>query len=92
MIALDERRVGRQKHRHRRHPSKDLRQFADVAYVGMLKIDDGQTGIGGDVPQKIEERLEPAGRGADADDREMRIVSRRATRSRLPFRLLRYGS
>ena len=85
VIALDRSRIGCEKHRHRRRAAEDLRQFADVAYVGMLQIDDGQTGIRWDVPQNVEERLEPAGRGADADDREMRIFRRRGTLARLPF-------
>jgi hypothetical protein len=53
----------------------------------MLQVDDGQSGIRWDVPQKVQERFEPAGRGADTDDGKMRILRLRDTLARLAFRL-----
>ena len=56
----------------RRGPGQDLGQLALVLGVEVLDERERHAGVGGQLSQELAEGLEPAGGGADADDRERR--------------------
>ena len=64
--------VGHGDDRHDRGPGQDRGQLALVPGVEVLDQHECHAGVGGELSEKLAEGLEPAGGGADADDRERR--------------------
>ena len=56
--------------RHRRGLGQRVAQEARVGGIEVLDEDERHPAVGGEVLEELGERLEPPGRGADADDRE----------------------
>lgn len=62
-------------HRKRRGASENLHERALVLWIEMLHEHEPQAGVEWQRPEKLRERLEPPGRGADADDRKERACA-----------------
>ena len=104
MVRLHQHLVHRFQYRHGGAALQDLRQDAGVAGVQMRHQHEGHAAVGGRVLEELLERLQPAGRGAQADDgkglcwrraRRMRRFLSRAVgggvRGRLRAFLVRHG-
>jgi hypothetical protein len=72
VVRLDRRLFVNLHDRHFRRPRQDFRQGAGVRGRQVLHQDERHAGIGRQRLEQLRERLQPAGRGADADDRERR--------------------
>ena len=72
VVGLQPQAVGHGDDRHDRGPGQDFGELALVPGVEVLDQHECHAGVGGELSQKLAEGLEPAGGGADADDRERR--------------------
>ena len=70
MVGKDLETVRRVSHRQRRVQLKDARELTRVVRIEVLDDDQRQAGSRGQCPEELRERLEAAGRGAHAHDRE----------------------
>ena len=70
MVRLDRRLFVHLHDRHFRRPRQDFRQGAGVRRRQVLHHDERHAGIGWQRLEQLRQRIQPAGRCADADDRE----------------------
>ena len=70
VVGLHAQAVGDRDDGHRRGPGQDLGQLARALGVQVLDDHERHAGAAGNFPQELTDGLEPAGGGADANDRE----------------------